>query len=555
MNRLPIIKNISVVPVLVGLLLVAASLTPSLIPRSWPMQGALAGVSMAIGYMVTQFFFSLWRTLELPVTDGRASRVIQAVLAVPVLVTLVLCIAQTRNWQNSIRSRMGLPDLEAANTTKTLLLALALFLLLYVLGKLLQGLFDVLRLRLARHIPVRSANVLGLLLAVVMVVVVTRDGVVNGTMRILDQSYVAAQYLTDPSSPVPANDWQAGSESSLIDWDLMGRPGRDFVRGGPDRSDIEALTGRPAIEPLRIYVGLAQHTDAKARADIALREMIRTGAFQRKVLVVASPTGTGWMDPASYDALEYMHGGDVATVAVQYSYLQSPLALIFETESGLEQANALMQAVYDHWTSIPVEDRPRLYMHGISLGAWSSMYAFNPFQMMNDPIDGALWVGPPFPSALWQQANTARTSGSPYILPQIDDGQVIRYSSQFAHPDRSRQPWGRMRILFLQYASDPIVFYDPSAIGRAPEWMREPTAPDVSTELFFAPFVTMLQLAVDMLVSTSTPAGFGHKYHAHDYIDGWVAVSRPGGWSAADTLRLKEHCGQSGLLGCENGSS
>lgn len=63
---------------------------------------------------------------------------------------------------------------------------------------------------------------------------------------------------------------------------------------------------------------------------LALEEMIRTGAFRRKILVVASPTGTGWMDPASYDALEYMHDGDVATVAAQYSYLQSPLALIFE---------------------------------------------------------------------------------------------------------------------------------------------------------------------------------------------------------------------------------
>lgn len=553
MSRLPIVRHISVLPVLAGLLLVSASLTPSLIPRSWPMQGALAGVSMAVGYVVTQFFFALWRALELPVIGGRAARFTQMALAVPVVVTLVLCIAQTRNWQNSIRSRMGLPDLEAANTTKTLLLALALFLLLFLLGKLMQGLFDVLRLRLARHIPVRSANVLGLLLAVVMVVLVTRDGVVNGAMRIADRSYAAAQYLTDPSSPAPLQDWRAGSEASLVDWDLMGRPGRDFIRSGPDRVAIESLTGHPAIEPLRIYVGLAQHTDAKERAAIALREMIRTGAFHRKVLVVASPTGTGWMDPASYDALEYMHGGDVATVAVQYSYLQSPLALIFETESGLTQANALMQAVYDHWTSIPPEDRPRLYMHGISLGAWSSMYAFNPFQMMNEPIDGALWVGPPFPSALWQQANAARTSGSPYILPQINGGQVIRYASQFAKPDRSGQPWGRVRILFLQYASDPIVFYDSSAIGRPPEWMREPPAPDVSTQLFFTPFVTMLQLAVDMLVSTSTPAGFGHKYHAHDYIDGWIAVTRPNGWSAADTLRLKAHCGQDGLLGCENG--
>lgn len=40
------------------------------------------------------------------------------------------------------------------------------------------------------------------------------------------------------------------------------------------------------------------------------------------------------------------------------------LALIFETEAGLEQATALMQAVYAHWVTLPQDQRPRLYMHG-----------------------------------------------------------------------------------------------------------------------------------------------------------------------------------------------
>ena len=44
------------------------------------------------------------------------------------------------------------------------------------------------------------------------------------------------------------------------------------------------------------------------------------------------------MDPGAVDPVEYMHNGDIATVSVQYSYLQSPLALILETNAGLEQA-------------------------------------------------------------------------------------------------------------------------------------------------------------------------------------------------------------------------
>ena len=50
----------SVLPLLSGLLFAAASLTPSLIPRDWIMQGALAGVSMAAGYLATQFLLALW---------------------------------------------------------------------------------------------------------------------------------------------------------------------------------------------------------------------------------------------------------------------------------------------------------------------------------------------------------------------------------------------------------------------------------------------------------------------------------------------------------------
>ncbi|SMO38350.1 Uncharacterized membrane protein [Paracoccus laeviglucosivorans] len=543
----------SVLPLLAGLLMVAAALTPSLIPRDWIMQGVLGGVSMTAGYLATQFLLAIWRTLEIPVLPRRWATIAHAILAIPVMAVLVRCVALADQWQNAIRERMGMPELEAANTTKMLLLTAAIFVALFLLGRAVQGLFDLLRTRLARHIPVTSANVLGLLLAGLIVVTLTRDGVVQWAFGIADSSYAAAQHLTDADAEPPSEGWRSGGPGSLIDWDLMGKPGRDFVSGGPRAPAIAAFTGRPALEPLRIYVGLAQDKDPETRARIALEEMIRTGAFERRVLVLASPTGTGWMDPASYDALEYMHEGNVATVALQYSYLQSPLALIFETESGLDQTTAIMRLVYDHWRSLPADARPRLYLHGISLGAWSSMYALNPFQMMNEPVSGAFWVGPPFPSTLWRQANEARVPGSPLILPQVDQGEVIRYASQFAPPDRSGKPWGRLRILFLQHASDPIVFYDPASLWRAPEWMREPTAPDVSPQLSFTPIVTQLQLAVDMLVSTSTPPGFGHIYDASEYIDGWVSVSAPQGWSAEDTARLKAKCGKGGLIGCDNG--
>src|SRR5690606_11960843 len=123
---------------------------------------------------------------------------------------------------------------------------------------------------------------------------------------------------------------------SLIDWKSIGRAGREFIASGPSAETIRAFTGKPALEPIRVYVGVQDQRPAIERARLALQELRRVGAFDRSVLVVAVPTGTGWLDPAAMDSLEYLHRGDVATVAIQYSYLNSPLSLIVEPDRGAE---------------------------------------------------------------------------------------------------------------------------------------------------------------------------------------------------------------------------
>jgi uncharacterized membrane protein len=109
-----------------------------------------------------------------------------------------------------------------------------------------------------------------------------------------------------------------------------------------------------------------------------------------------------------------------------------------------------------------------------------------------------------------------------------------------------------MRIVFLQYPSDPIVFFDPLSTFRRPVWMREPPGEGVSPYLRFMPIVTQFQLALDMALSTTAPAGYGHSYYARDYIGPWVEVTAPEGWTAADTERLKAHCDNGFQVGCSN---
>jgi len=542
----------AVLPLFLGLVFFAASLTPSLVPRPWFIQGALAGLLTAIGYVIGQLLLGAWRAIELPLLKGRPAVIAHVVVALPVLAVWIYDLAHWTEWQDSIRTRVGLEPTEEFHLVAMLAVAAGVFVVCFLIGLGVQWIFDILRHRLYRHMPMRTANALGLIIATAIVFFVTRDGFVQWAYNAMDESYETAQDLFAKAPPAPTDPRIPGGPESLVDWGAMGQPGRNFVTGGPDAAAISDFTGRPAKDPIRVYVGRAQTDEPAARAQVALEELKRLGAFERKVLIVASPTGTGWLDPGGHDTIEYMHDGDIATVAVQYSFLQSPFALIFETQSGLEQATATMQAVYRYWKTLPADSRPAFYAHGISLGAWSSMYSFDIFEIVNDPIQGALWTGPPFPSQLWNTATDARNADSAYVLPVVGKGQLVRFMSQFGGLDRDAGAWGRLRIAYMQYASDAIVFYEPRSVWRAPQWMREPPAPDVTPYLSFMPVVTQFQLVVDMILALNVPPGYGHSYAARDYIDAWVGVTAPAGWTAADTARLKERCAPEWGLGCRN---
>lgn len=543
---------VSLLPLFLGLGLFAASLTPSLIPRDWQLQGVLGGLVAALGYMIGRFLLTLWRAVELPGLRGRAANIAHLLVGLPVFAFLVFCLAHARDWQNGIRSRMDMELIESVDVPSMAVTALLVFAVLMLLGALVRWAFDRVRARLYRHMPRRTANVSGLLVVTLALVIVTRDGVLDRVVQSLDRSFTTAQDLFDTAPPPPTEARMPGSAASLIDWGAMGQPGRNYVTGGPDARAIAAFAGQPALDPIRVYVGLADAGTAQARADQALAELLRLGAFEREVLIVAMPTGTGWMDPGSFDVVEYMHRGDIATVAVQYSYLQSPMALLLETRAGLDQAQALVSAVHGYWRNLPRETRPRLYIHGLSLGAWASMYGTDLFALLDNPIHGALWAGPPFPSARWHEAMAARDPNTPYVAPRVGQGRLIRFASH-TQGAGGAQGWGDMRLMFLQYSSDPIVFYEPASLWRAPAWMREPPAADVSPDLSFTPLVTQFQLVVDMMLATTAPEGHGHSYYARDYIGPWVAVTEPEGWTDADSARLAAHCDKGFQQGCDNG--
>ncbi|MEQ3644188.1 MAG: alpha/beta-hydrolase family protein [Paracoccus sp. (in: a-proteobacteria)] len=533
-------RRTSGVGLVTGALFVAGSLTPSLIPRSPQIQGILAGFCFAAGYGVAVLAGALWRYLQMPRMTDRQARLLVPAMGAVALVIVTVFLLRSAEWQNDIRAAMTLPPAEGVAPFVVAGLGTAVASVLLILGKLLVALGRYVSARIAQVLPRRQARVLGVLLTILVTYQVFSGVLVRNVVSSIDQSAQALDDLIPAEQIAPDQPWQTGSAESLVAWQDLGREGRNFVATTPDPQAIAHVTGQPARQPLRVYVGLNAADTLTARADLAVRELERAGGFDRSTLVVAMPTGTGWMDPAAIEPLEHLNHGDVATVALQYSYLQSWISLLVQPEQAAEAGRALFGAVHRRWQQLPEETRPRLYLYGLSLGAHSSQQSLRLHEMLDQPIDGALWVGPPFVSQLWQTLTAERDPGSPAWLPHLTTGEVVRFTDgrQSVHDGG---PWGEVRIVFLQYGSDPIVFFRSDSAIRPPEWLASPRAPEVSPDLRWYPIITQLQLAFDMAIALEVPIGHGHVYAHVDHIDPWLAITDPPGWTPERLQALRDH--------------
>lgn len=534
-----LLSSFSILGLLIGLLFLCISLTPSLLPRVPAVQGVLGGFALAVGYFVGKVLRWIWWLLELPEVSGPVRRISLWVLGAVLGVLTVVTFSRIAVWQNSIRELMGMERVDSGYPWTVAAIAIVTALVIVLIVRAILWLIRLTNAQLERVLPGRLAKTLGTVLALFAVFTLVNDFVVQKALRALDNVFFAVDTVTEDGVEPPATGHASGGPGSVVDWDDIGTNGKDFLIDGPDRAEISAFTGRPAKQPVRVYAGYGSGKDFEERAEIALRDLIALGGFDRSVLVVATPTGTGWLDPASVQPLAYMHGGDLAIVSMQYTYVPSWLSIMVEPDRSRRAARALFDVVYDHWKDLPKDERPRLYLFGLSLGALGAEASSDLVTIFADPIQGGLFSGPPFASTTWAAITAARNPGSPAWLPEYRDGSVVRFMNQHGIADPESATWGPMRMIYLQYASDPMVFFSPRLAFHRPDWLGADRGPDVSPYFDWYPLVTFLQVGFDVPMATSTPSGHGHTYDAQDYIEGWVEVSEPDGWSTEDTGRLK----------------
>lgn len=414
---------------------VVASLAPSLLPRSSLTQAIVTGVFATAGLAVSALLHRLCRS----VVNIRPNIVARQAFAVVSAVSVAAAAVVDIRWQNGLRDAMGSERTSTFHWVEVACGSVSVCAVLVVIGvALCRG---TLRLGLVR------AAALGVAAAGVVHLVV-----VPMAWDSLSSRFAASDAYLGSSPTIPLSLTRSGSTASSIAWDALGREGRKFVAGGNEN------------EAVRTYVGLHSAPTLHDRADAAVTELDRAGGFTKAHMVLAIPTGSGWVDENAVSGIEERFDGDVATVALQYSVQPSWATFLFARSEAEDSAAALLDAVRTRIDALPEFARPDLYVYGQSLGSvgGSSAVADRP-----GAVCAALWAGPP--------------------AGEVVEGQAV----------------------VLANSSDPVVRWSTDLITTAPDLSSTRTDAPVPQ---WIPVVSYLQTTVDMVSALGAPAGHGHRY-------------------------------------------
>jgi uncharacterized membrane protein len=252
--------------------------------------------------------------------------------------------------------------------------------------------------------------------------------------------------------------------------------------------------------------------------DLALAEMERAGAFDRSLIMLVSPTGTGYVNYVAVAAAQYLSRGDVATVTLQYSKRPSPLSL-GKVKDAREQNRLLWLRILERLRDRP-EPRPRVVLFGESLGAHTSQDVFlhwGTLGLRALGIDRALWIGTPYGSGWMHEVTTGHR-----LDVDADSLAVVNDYPQLEQLGEDRR--SRLRYVLVSHDNDGVTKFGPDLLTTPPRWLgpdrpRPEQVPGASprgipADLRWRPITSFFQGLVDMK-NAQIPGAY--RSWAHDY--------------------------------------
>jgi uncharacterized membrane protein len=329
----------------------------------------------------------------------------------------------------------------------------------------------------------------------------------------------------------------SGDPASLVSWDSLGREGRrhavTYVRPAPVANpqalpdgrtppdlSIATVMGEPArAHPVQVFVGLDSAPTPTERVELAIAEMDRTDAWSRSMLMLVSPTGTGYVNYVAIAAAQYLTRGDVASVTMQYSKRPSPLSL-GKVRDARQQNRLLWLRILQRVRAMPPDERPEVVLFGESLGAHTSQDVLLGWGTLGPQalgIDRALWIGTPGGSK-WMHEVT----GAP--RPDVDASLVAVVNDHEQLVALGQDARDRLRYVLLSHDNDGVTKFGTDLLNRRPPWLGpgRPRREDVTLRsprgipagMRWRPVTTFFQTLIDMK-NAQLPGEF--RAWAHDY--------------------------------------
>ncbi len=321
---------------------------------------------------------------------------------------------------------------------------------------------------------------------------------------------VEPAYATPPDNP-----YVSGGPNSISPFYELGLQGRRFVTDVVTPDLIESTMGEPAVaHPIRAFIGVnSEPLYSSGRSEMMLNELDRLGAFERSHLLLISPTGTGWVDQTMIESAELLTRGDIATACIQYGRGPSFLE-VQKVALGRAQFRGLLWGVKMRLDGMPPEKRPKVYVFGESLGAWSSsdvvmhqgIAGFDHYG-----IDRALWFGLP---GLAKWSKTGMRQGSNELVPP---GTVMPFDHFGEYETLSEEERDRLRAVIVDHDNDPIAQMSFRWAVKRPEWLDgQRRGRNVPEGMDWVPVITFVQIMIDAMNAMQVVPGqfksFGHDY-------------------------------------------
>lgn len=323
--------------------------------------------------------------------------------------------------------------------------------------------------------------------------------------KFIDSLLASSRQLEPAFAGPPEPSGMSGSAESAVHVQDLGREGARYVHTSVTDAAVADVMGQGLQrEPIRVFIGLDSADSIEGRVALALSELCRTKAFDRSVVLVQAPAGSGYANPTPADILEIVTHGDCASVAVAYGLLPSFLSLN-RVEIAARTQELLLQAIADELKRR--EHKPRILLYGESLGARVQQQAVpaGPIDLDAYQVDAALWVGTP-----------GETSSD--VMHALCSAESITLDSPSDLPDPLPQP--RPRTWFLEHDGDPVVRFRSELVLNRPDWLPldGQRGRNVPATMEWHPGLTWSQVLVDVIYATKIKPGdfqsLGHDYRA-----------------------------------------